>query len=420
MSCSKVVYLLAVLLMMRAFAQSQQLPSAGESPVTTEAHLGKGYEALKEDRYDVAASEFRAALELDPRLTLRARFPLGVALFESHKPDEARREFETVRRELGDHPNVAYYLGRLAIEDRNFDSAIRNFSKAIEKAPFPDTAYYLGFAYSKKGDWSAAEKWLKEAQRAIPQDARVPYQLASVYRQEGHAEEADKMFALSQRLHHEDDKESRLRVECAQKLEHGSREEAHAVCDQLYDPENAGKLAALGTIYGQHGDTEAALPPLRRAAELEPESPQMQYNLALAYAQLNRFREARATLEPVVQRWHDLFPINALYGTILSKLGELGPAYEALNHAHNLNPEDLGTRDMLYTAALAIADERRDVQQYSDSLKYLETATKLRPQDPEPHHRKAKIYGLMGDPTQAKAESERADRLAEKARVGHD
>lgn len=413
MSCTKVVYLLAALMITGAFAGAQQASSAGKSPSAAEAHLGKGYEALKQDRYDVAASEFRTALELDPTLTLRARFPLGVALFESHQTGEARREFETVRRELGDHPNVDYYLGRLALEDRNFDSAIGNLSKAIAKPPFPDTAYYLGFAYSKKGDWSAAEKWLNEARRVIPRDARVPYQLASVYRQEGRAEEADKMFVLSQRLHQEDDKESRLRVECAQKLEGGSREEARAICDQLYDPEDAAKLAALGTIYGQHGDAEAALPALRRAAELEPESPQMQYNLALAYAQLNRFAEARAALEPVVKRWHDLFPPNALYGAVLSKLGELGPAYEALNHAHNLNPEDSRTRDTLYTTALRIADQSRDAHQYSDSLKYLETATELRPQDPEPHHRKAKIYGLMGNATRAKAEQERAGRLAE-------
>jgi Flp pilus assembly protein TadD len=37
----------------------------------------------------------------------------------------------------------------------------------------------------------------------------------------------------------------------------------------------------LGTIYGEHGDLEAALKPLQRAAELVPQSPQMQYNVAM-------------------------------------------------------------------------------------------------------------------------------------------
>ena len=47
------------------------------------------YDALRDDRYEVAAAEFRAALKLDPKLTLRARFPLAVALFEMKKPDRS-------------------------------------------------------------------------------------------------------------------------------------------------------------------------------------------------------------------------------------------------------------------------------------------------------------------------------------------
>src|SRR5713226_6295549 len=131
-------------------------PASADTP---EAHLGKGYDALKQDSYEVAASEFRAALELDPTLTLRARFPLAVALFELHKSDEARRELEIVRGEVGDHPNVLYYLGRLDLDDRHFEDAIRSLTEAAAKPPFPDTSYYLGYAYFKLGNLPAAEKW---------------------------------------------------------------------------------------------------------------------------------------------------------------------------------------------------------------------------------------------------------------------
>src|SRR5690348_5937661 len=74
-------------------ARLQQGAGAPAGPADLpEIHLGKGYEALKQDRYDVAISEFRAALKLDHTLVLRAQFPLAVALFESHQPEEARRE----------------------------------------------------------------------------------------------------------------------------------------------------------------------------------------------------------------------------------------------------------------------------------------------------------------------------------------
>src|SRR5260370_7264143 len=172
-------------------ASSQTLPDAKVSNADlVEAHLGKGYDALKQDRYDVAASEFRAALDLDPTLVLRARFPLAVSLFELHKSDEARKELEAVRREAGDHPNVLYYLGRLDLADRKFESAIRNLNKAAVKPPFPDTAYYLGFAYFKRGDLAAAEKWLKDPAQLNPLDARVLYPLGFRYRKQGQKETA--------------------------------------------------------------------------------------------------------------------------------------------------------------------------------------------------------------------------------------
>ena len=400
-------------------AASQSTPPPGNAP---EAHLGKGYDALRQDQYDVAVSEFRAALEADPKLTLRARFPLAVALFELHKGYEARRELELVRAEVGDHPNVLYYLGRLDLDDHNFESAIRNLNQAVVKPPFPDTSYYLGYAYFKQGDLDNAAKWLKEAAQTNPRDARIPYQLGLVYRKQGLADEATKALALSEQMRQRDDNESKLRMECAQKLDQGLREEAHAVCEQLYDPDNAEKLTALGTIYAQHGDLEASLKPFRRAAELAPQSPQMQYNLALAYSQLSQFEAARTPLADSLKRWPDLFQLNALYGAVLVNLGEDVAAYQALHHAHQLNPQDPRTLDLLYNTALGLAkkgvasraqgQKAQGTAQYADSLRYLQEAAQLRPQEPEPHRRMAEIYTRAGRPAQATAEQQKADRLS--------
>jgi Flp pilus assembly protein TadD len=277
----------------------------------------------------------------------------------------------------------------------------------------PDTPYYLGFAYFKQGDFTSAEKWLKEAAEANPRDARIPYQLGLVYRQQGLEDQAKKAFALSDQLHTQDDREGRLRVECGQKLDQGPREEAHALCDQLYDADNAEKLMTLGTIYAQHGDLDAALKPLRRAADLQPQSPQMQYNLALAYYQLNRFADARAPMAGAVKRWPDLFELNALYGAILFRLSEEASAYPVLHHAHQLNPDDAATKDILYDTAMRLALRDQAAKRYSDSLRYLEEAAKLRPQEPEPHRRKAQVYRLTARAAEASAEQEKADRLAQ-------
>src|SRR6202795_60204 len=350
-------------------AKSQASPAAESAiPDSPDAHLGRAYDALRDDRYEVAAAEFRAALKLDPKLALRARFPLAVALFEMKKPEESRREFEAVRREAGDHPNISYYLGRLDLDELNYESAIRNLNQATAQPPFPDTAYYLGFAYFKQGDLAAAEKWLKEAAQLHPHDARVQYQLGLMYRTQGREQEAKQAIALSGEQRQRDSSQSQLRLECAQTLDQAPRAEAHAVCEQLYDPDDAEQLTELGTIYGQHGDVQAALKPLRRAAELAPQSPQMQYNLALAYYQLNQFEEARTPLSNAVTRWPDIFQLAALYGAVLSKLGEDLPAHQALQHAHELNAQDSATADLLYLTTLALARKAQSAGQYPNAL----------------------------------------------------
>ncbi|HJS97980.1 MAG TPA: tetratricopeptide repeat protein [Terriglobales bacterium] len=389
-------------------------PSGAQSatPGPADAHVAKGYEALKDDRYTIAVDEFRAALALDPTLVLRARFPLAVALFEMHNNAEARRELEQVRKVAGDHPNVMYYLGRVDLEEHNFEQAIGHFGKAAAKPPFPDTAYYLGFAYFKHGNLALAEEWLKKAEVDTPHDSRVPYQLGFVYRQEGLQEDSRKAFAQAAQLRQRDADEVRIQSECAQKLQQGPREQARAVCDQLYDENDAERLTELGTLYGKHGDFEAALKPLRRAAELQPQSPQMQFNLAMVYFQLNRFEDARAPLATALQRWPDLFQLNVLYGAVLLKLGEELPAYRALQHAHELNSSDSGAVDLLYEAAIALGRKNQDGQRYSDSLHYYTKAAKLRPAEPAPHRGMAKVYALIGKPSRAKAEEESANRLA--------
>jgi tetratricopeptide (TPR) repeat protein len=402
-------------LLMRAVSAQEAAESNSTESDATRAHLGKGYDALKLDRYEEAAQEFRAALAADPTLVLRARFPLAVALFESQKADEARREFEIVRREVGDHPNVLYYLGRMDLDGLDYASAVRDLSKAVVKPPFPDTPYYLGMAYFKRGDLPNAEKWFTAAARANPSDARVPYQLGFLYRKQGLEEKAKKSMALSQRLRQRDTDQSRIKTECGEKLEKGPRDEARAVCDQLYDPDNADKLTSLGTLYGQHGDPDAALKPLKRAAELAPQSPQMQYNLALTYFQLNQFENARKPLEPAIKRWPDLFQLNFLYGAVLMKLGELQPAYETLRHAHDLNPQDPATAEMLYATTFDLAQQSQRAHQYSEALRYFAEASKMRPEDPDPHRRMAEIYTLTGRPDQAKTEQEIADKLSSKS-----
>jgi len=199
-------------------------------------------------------------------------------------------------------------------------------------------------------------------------------------------------------------------------LDRGPSENTSSICEQLYDPNDAKALTALGILYGQHGDFEKALKPLQRAAELDPRSPQMQYNLALTYFQLKRFEGARGPLEAAVQRWPDLFPLNALYGAVLWNLGSVLPAYQALRHAHQLNSQDKDTTALLYQSTLELAKRSEEAAADSEALRYLQEAASLAPTAPEPHQRMAMIYKRTGRPEQANKEEQKAERIVKSSR----
>lgn len=406
-------FLLVLVATRVGFSQYQTEQASGRVAAggSAEAHLGAGYENLKYSRYEAAAREFQAALALNPRLVLQARFPMAVSLFELHRDEEARREFEAVRRDTGDHPNVEYYLGRLDLAEGELDSAIRELSKAAVQPPFPDTAYYLGVAYLRRRDTASAEKWLAKAAELLPRDPAVQYQLGLFYSQAGRSEQAQGAFARSQELRRREAEVDRLRGDCSRKLDGGVLEDARLVCQQLFDAEDVEKLTMLGTLYGQHGYFQEALGPLRRAAALDPTSPQTQYNLAFDFFQLQRYRDAREPLEEAVKRWPDLFRLNALLGAVLHELGEDAAAYRVLTHAHELNPEDSATTDLAYSLAGLLAQESRAKKQFADSIQYLTKAAELRPGDPEPHRRLAEIYSLMGQAKLAEDERREAERL---------
>jgi tetratricopeptide (TPR) repeat protein len=84
--------------------------------------------------------------------------PIGDCPFQLRSFTEARHELESVRCEVGERPSICYYFGRLDPEEQNYKSAVANLNKAIAKPPFPDTTYFLEFAYLKQGNDQDAEK----------------------------------------------------------------------------------------------------------------------------------------------------------------------------------------------------------------------------------------------------------------------
>lgn len=391
----------------RADQASASLPPA-DSP---EAHVGKGYEYVKDERFQEAAKEFQAALALNPALP-RARYQLAVCYFALGQRREARGEFERLRQETAGDSTVVYYLGRLDLLDGDPESAIRRLQSVVAEPPFPDTAYYLGSAYREKGDLKSAETWLRKAAEMEPRDFRIYDHLARVYQKAGRRQEAEQEYARSSELREYYNEATRQAVGCSDELETQPLEKARLACEKLFEPDDPDKLTTLGMLYGQHGKYVEALPPLERAAKLDPDSSEIQHNLGLTYFRLRRYAAARDPLVKAVALRPDFFGSNALLGATLYTLGDDEAAYRALDHAHQLNPQDQDTVSLLFKVATLLGQKTYAKKQYASCLGYLKKAAALQPADADVHRRLAELYTLLGQPAQAEFESREAVRLS--------
>ena len=379
-------------------SQQESLPPKSDN---VDAHLGRGYEALKDEKYQEAAKEFQLVLVLNPG-HIRARYQLAVCWFALGKMQEARQEFERLEQETGGDPNVTYYLARLDLRTGDTEAAIKKLSRLMNDSSFSDASYYLGTAYLEKRELDKAERWLRAAAQANPRDYRVPDHLARVYQREGRKAEAEKQFEISSRLRQRYDQASQQAVACSRLLETKSFDLAQPACEELFDPNDPDKLTTLGLLYGQHRLYGNALRPLEEAGRLDPDSSEVQHNLGLTYFRLRRYADARAALTKAVALRPDFFGSNALLGATLYALGQDEPAYKVLNHAHALNPDDRDTANMLFKEAQILASREENLKKYESALRYLEKAAQLQPEDQGIRQRLSDLSQRLGRPPASK------------------
>jgi tetratricopeptide (TPR) repeat protein len=359
------------------------------------AHVGKGYDLEQRDRFAEAAQEFRAALALDPD-AVQARYQLAVCLFALGERDESRKELVRLRSSTHTDPKVTYYLGRLDLLVGDPDGAIRKLQSIMQNPPFADTAFYLGSAYLDKRDTRTAIAWLRKAILADPRDFRSHYRLARALQQEGLHEGAEKEYAVSTELRERYNEASRQSLTCAEALRGQSIEQAREICNHLFDRNDPDKLTSLGILYGENGKYQEAIEPLKRAAELDPDSFEIFHNLGLSYFRLKRYTEARGPLEKAVGLRPNFFGSNALLGATLYSLEDDEAAYRVLDFAHQLKPDDGDTAELLFRVSAVLGGKLAAAGDYGNSLKFLEKAAALRPENSEVRRHIADVRNLMG------------------------
>ena len=156
------------------------------------------------DRFDVAAQEYRNALNRNSRLP-GAHYRLGrVILRISTTPasrQEAKREFEQELALSPANSDAEYELGEIDREDGHLESASVHFERALRyRAEFVEAHVEIAKTLVALNRAPDARSHLQEAARLDPGNRMVHYLLASVYKSLGDGQGAASEMALYRKL----------------------------------------------------------------------------------------------------------------------------------------------------------------------------------------------------------------------------
>jgi tetratricopeptide (TPR) repeat protein len=227
----------------------------------------------------------------------RARILRGRLAFANGRYAEAVKEFEAAVSAAPDSVTALVDLGAALGKAGNPGGAIERLGRAIELAPDNITAHLdIGQLLAANGRNEEALPHLRKAADALPSDGQVQRALAEVLAATGHNEEALRSFALAARLDPQD--EEAVLHGGALLVRLGQFREARSVLEAGHRRMPTQGRIAEALAYLLAACPEHAIRDGRQALELSQKvyaaspTPRRARTVALAYAELDRCREA--------------------------------------------------------------------------------------------------------------------------------
>jgi Flp pilus assembly protein TadD len=213
----------------------------------------------------------------------------------------------------------------------------------------------------------------------------------------GDKEAAAGEFAETRRLLSYYTEGSEALKRCGRLLSTGTDEEAWKTCGPLMQTDDVDKLASLGMLFGRYGQFEQARTVWQRAASLDPESPEIRYDLALTCFHLNDSECARDNAKAAIQGRPDFPEANVLYSSVLYKLGADDEALPALRRAHKLNPADASIRELLGNELILWAEQYARTGKSGEARSLATELDSLQPLQQDQQQRKQALRRLLAE-----------------------
>jgi predicted Zn finger-like uncharacterized protein len=313
--------------------------------ITAEVRRLLGWAELQRHRIDDAITQFRAALEMEPRDS-SAHYGLAIAYRRKLLLEEAGAALAKVEELDAKFPGIALEKGRLAEARGDMEGAAASYRRALEASP-NDAALRsrLGAVLVLSGKIEDGEALLREVLEAQPYSAEAEHYLGRIELERRDLATARQHFLRASNLE-PDSGLYRMYVAWAA-LESNEMTAALRELDAALrlDPTLGDAYWLRARIEIRAGTVRDALNDLRKAIELNPHRVEAWAAMGECHYQLGQTNEAIAALEKAVAG----DPERAYWWYRLGRLqldeGRLEPALASLTRAAELGekaPQDAG------------------------------------------------------------------------------
>ncbi|UCC94598.1 MAG: tetratricopeptide repeat protein, partial [Candidatus Omnitrophota bacterium] len=284
-----------------------------------------------------------APVETSPTLTQLNRanfyFQLANDYYDKKKPDKAEEFYQKVLQTLPNYVYANNYIGFIYLERAEPEKAFSYFQEVLRVDVDNVLAHDgLGHSYTAQSQYQEALTHFKRALEIDPDHAGLLYSIGLVYHDLGEYKKAIDHF---QRELERDAK--------------GIRK------GEIY--------RAIGAAYSQLGQHNLALTYHQKAADLDPDNPQLYFDIGLAHYELGNHREAITYFEKELKVNPESF--RALYGLgyAYNSLGQHKKAITYYKSALELNPEAEGVYIDLGIAYNGLNQSKEAITYFEKALK---------------------------------------------------
>lgn len=286
-----------------------------------------------------AQHEFQTLLKQTPD-DPEIMFSLALVYYEQELLEEADQLFQRLSHLEQQSSTAHYYLGRIALRNRDWQSALEHLLRVEPGAHFMPALLQTTEILVSAGQADSANKRLNAARERFPDEAERFYLLeAEVLSKHQQLEQAETILneALSQ--YPSSTKLLYSRAMINEQLDRLDRLETDLKTILQYDPDNATALNALGYTLADRTDRyPEALQLITKALQLKPEDPAIMDSMGWVQYRMGNYQTAIEYLRQAMKAYPDA-EIAAHLGEVLWVSGAQEQARNAWSQGLRLDPD---------------------------------------------------------------------------------